>query len=209
MNEPTSEKTAHGGTLPAATPATGLNPFDPASLRLTQDFSAGLGVKKMLLTVPVRKPAKEWWFRTNPDPTYRLDTGVIELKDDDDRAIYLVKPELRPHLAAETTFSCRSLFVAINTLDVVFIWPVKLPRPDGKIDNWTRSARQAAEMAQTKWCRIQANMPLQSYDLQTSEMARAPVWPDLPMQELLRIAFEEQFIDSLSHPILKRLRGEV
>jgi hypothetical protein len=35
------------------------DPFDPESLRLSQDFSAALGVKKALLTVPVRKPAKE------------------------------------------------------------------------------------------------------------------------------------------------------
>ena len=34
-----------------------LDPFDPASLRLSQDFAANAGVKKAILTIPVRKPA--------------------------------------------------------------------------------------------------------------------------------------------------------
>jgi hypothetical protein len=37
-----------------------------------------------------------------------------------------------------------------------------------------------------------------------------PVWPDLPpFGEILRIAFRDRRIDSLEHPILRRLRGEV
>ena len=34
-----------------------LDPFDPERLRLSQDFAATVGVKKALLTVPVRKPS--------------------------------------------------------------------------------------------------------------------------------------------------------
>ena len=32
------------------------DPFDPARLRLNQDFGVGIGVRKILTTVPVRKP---------------------------------------------------------------------------------------------------------------------------------------------------------
>ena len=32
------------------------NPFDPASLRLDQSFADTVGVKRLLTTVPVRKP---------------------------------------------------------------------------------------------------------------------------------------------------------
>ena len=38
---------------------------DLAQLRLSQDFHTTCGVKKSLLSVPVRKPAKEWFVRTN------------------------------------------------------------------------------------------------------------------------------------------------
>ncbi len=40
------------------------DPFDPASLRLDQSFTEGAGVKKLLTTVPVRKP-KSTGFRAS------------------------------------------------------------------------------------------------------------------------------------------------
>ena len=76
------------------------DPFDPARLRLTQDFAADLGVKKTLLTVPVRKPTKEWWVRTHPDSDYRVQTLVLELKEDQE--IYLIDRDLWPELGTES-----------------------------------------------------------------------------------------------------------
>jgi hypothetical protein len=56
--------------------------FDPASLRLSQNFHESLGVKKALITVPVRKPAKQDFIRVHPDPDYRLETAVFNLKEE-------------------------------------------------------------------------------------------------------------------------------
>ena len=53
------------------------DPFDPDRLRLSQDFGANLGVRKVLLTVPVRKPSRECWVRTHPDERYRLNTLLL------------------------------------------------------------------------------------------------------------------------------------
>ena len=39
------------------------DPFDPTRLRLSQDFGEQIGVKKALLTVPVRKPDRQWFVR--------------------------------------------------------------------------------------------------------------------------------------------------
>jgi hypothetical protein len=36
-----------------------------------------------------------------------------------------------------------------------------------------------------------------------------PNWPELPFKELLRVAFKDKYINSLDHPILRKLRGEV
>src|SRR5262249_29523335 len=72
------------------------DPFDPASLRLSQDYAADLGVKKALLTVPVRKPDKSWFVRVHPAEDYRLTTAVIELKEE--RETYLVAQTLWPEL---------------------------------------------------------------------------------------------------------------
>src|SRR5215831_16363688 len=90
------------------------------NLRLSQDFAANLGVKKALLTIPVKKPSKEWFVRVHPE--YRLSTGILELKED--RELYLVSPILWDILAGmETTFAPRMLFGAVNRQGVFFIWP--------------------------------------------------------------------------------------
>src|SRR5262245_50605601 len=58
------------------------DPFDPDSLRLSHDVTTSLGVKKALLTVPVGKPDKSWFFRVHPEEAYCLPTAVIEIKED-------------------------------------------------------------------------------------------------------------------------------
>jgi hypothetical protein len=203
-----SDDTTPVPPLPAAAAPAGPDPFDPASLRLGPGLSAGLGVKKALLTVPVRKPDKSWFVRVHPDPAYRLETAVIELKED--RETYLVAPALWPQLAAETTFSPRALFTAVNRQGVVFLWPARLPGPDGKLDDWGRSALEAADLAQKGWVRVQANMALGAYDVfEAGGHLGEPAWTDLPFKDLLRVAFRDRLIESLDHPVLRRLRGEV
>jgi hypothetical protein len=179
---------------------------DLTALRLSQDFAATCGVKKALLTVPVRKPAKEWFIRTNPD--WHIETCVLELKED--RETYLVAPALRQVLAGESTFGPRALFAAMNRQNVLFVWPVRLPGPDGKIDDWSRSALEGATMAEKQWIRVASNMSLGAYDVFTATAEwPEPEWPDLPFNEILRIAFKGRVIDTLDHPTLRRLRGEV
>ena len=35
-----------------------------------------------------------------------------------------------------------------------------------------------------------------------------PAWPAKTFGDLLKVAFRDRFIDSIDHPVLKRLRGE-
>jgi hypothetical protein len=176
-----------------------------AGLRLSQDFAASIGVKKALLTLPVRKPAKEWFIRTHPE--LRIETCVLELKED--RETYLVAPALWPELASESTFGPRALFAAMNRQGVLFGWPIRLPSPDGKIDDWNRSALEAATMAESRWVRVASNMALGAYDVFEATAAwPEPEWPELPFNQILRIAFKGRVIESFDHPKLKQLRGE-
>jgi hypothetical protein len=175
---------------------------------MDQDFESKVGVKKLLTTVPVRKPSKEVFVRTHPDPAYRLTTGVIELKED--REIYLVDPGLWPDLAAEATFSPRMLITSVTRQGVLFLWPVRLPGPDGRIDDWNRSALEAAEVAKESWVRVQANMSLGAYDIVVAKGTTAePAFPAMTMAEILKIAFRDRYIADVEHPVLRRLRGEV
>jgi hypothetical protein len=185
------------------------DPFDPAALRLSQDTLAALGVKKVLVTIPVRKPEKSWFVRVHPDETYRLQTAVVELKENRGET-YLVAQHLWPELAGEATFSPRMLFLAVNRQGVPFLWPVRLPGPDGKLDQWSKSALAAADMAVKNWVRVAANMGLGAYEIfQATGDLPAPKWPELPFNEILRIAFKDQYIDTPEHPVLRALRGEV
>ena len=38
---------------------------------------------------------------------------------------------------------------AINRQGVLFLWPIRLPGADGKIDDWSRSAMDAADEAKS------------------------------------------------------------
>jgi hypothetical protein len=184
------------------------DPFDPASLRLTQSLTTATGVRKALISVPVTKPDKSWFFRCHPAEEYRLQTYVIEAKAD--RETYLVSPALWAELATEPTLRPKLLVTCINRQAVVFLWDLALPRPDGRRDEWGRTAMEAAELATKSWTRVVANMSAGCNDVYTASAQLAePEWPDLPFRELLRIAFKDRFIDALDHPKLRQLRGEV
>ena len=73
-------------------------PFDNLSaLRLDQSYADTVGVKKLLTTVPVRKPGRQDFVRVHPDPKYRLTpAAIIEVKED--REVYLVTSEMAPGL---------------------------------------------------------------------------------------------------------------
>jgi hypothetical protein len=106
------------------------NPFDPTTLRLDhQSFTGTVGVKKLLTTVPVRKPNRQDLVRVNPHPSFRITPIVIiELKEG--REVYLATPALARELPGECTAA--TLFTAVNRLGILHLWPVKLPGPDGK-----------------------------------------------------------------------------
>jgi hypothetical protein len=183
------------------------DPFDPAALRLSQDFAANLGVRKALLTIPVRKPDRAWFSRVHPSEEFRLPTAVIELKEE--KETYLIAPSLRDELATEATLSPYVFFTAINRQGVLFLWPIRLPGSDGKFGDWNRSALEAAQMAQEKWVRAVWNQSLGAYEVfEAIAKLPEPNWPDVPFKELLRVAFKDKYIDSLDHPVLRRLRGE-
>jgi hypothetical protein len=186
----------------------GPDPFNPESLRLSETFSAAVGVRKALLSVPVRKPANSWFVRVHGDPTYRLQTAVIELKED--REIYLIAQPLWSEMSTEITFKPKLLTTAINKQGVVFLWEANLPRSDGRADEWSRTALEAINLAEKNWVRITANMTLGGYEvaIATGQLTE-PTWPELSFAQLLKIAFKDKFINDPSHPVLRRLRGEV
>jgi hypothetical protein len=183
------------------------NPFDPAALRLDQSFSDTVGVKKLLTTVPVRKPTRQEFVRVHPDQIYRLTpAAIIEVKDD--RETFLVTPNMAQALPGE--FVAVTLYLAINRQGVLFLWPVKLTGDNKKPNEWNRSSAEGAERAVKKWVRITSSMSLGAYEIfEAGGDLPEPVWPDHTFEELLRIAFRDRVVDRPDHPLVQRLRGVV
>jgi hypothetical protein len=190
------------GQQNAANPADDL--FNPERLRLAQNFDEMIGVKKILTTVPVRRPDRQSFTRVHPDPAYRIEAAVVEL--DEERETYLVEPRLVYELPGEVV--AKVLFTAMNRQGVVFLWPVRLPGPDGRHDPWNKSALQAAEMAMKNWVRVVSNRSLGGYDVYAATADwPEPEWPELSFRQLLEIAFADKLIRSLDHPVIQKLQG--
>lgn len=181
------------------------DPFDPAALRLDQSYADTVGVKKLLTTVPVRKPNRQDFVRVHPDPEYRLTpAATIEVKDEGE--VYLVTPNIAPGLAGE--FSTVTLFTTISRQGTLHLWPVKLPDPDGRYNEWHRSAAEAAERAMSKWVRVTSSRSLGAYELfEASGELPEPVWPEFSFQEILKIAFRDRIVDRPDHPLVQKLKG--
>src|SRR6266699_1674831 len=181
------------------------NPFDPAALRLNQNFVDTVGVKKLLTTVPVRNPNRQDFERVHRDPEFRLTpAAIIEVKED--REVYLVLPGIAQDLLGE--FTPATLYTTINRQGVLHLWPVKLPGPDGKHNEWHRSAAEAAERAMERWVRITANMSLGAYEIrEATGNLPEPDWPEVSFQEILKTAFRERLVDRADHPLVHRLQG--
>lgn len=177
--------------------------FDLASLRLDQSFTTN-GVKKLLRTIPVRRPGPQDFFRTHPDPNYRSTFGVIELKDEGE--VYLLSGKVLPDLVGE--YVSVTIWTTMTRQRVLRLWPIRLPDPDGRMNEWHISAAAAAETALAKWVRVKANMALGAYETYVAEAnIPEPEWPTETFSELLGIAFKDRLIKSTDHPVIKRLRG--
>ncbi len=169
----------------------GLDSFDLESLRVSQDFVKDSGVKKLLTTVPVRKPNRQDFVRVHPDSSYVLDTMLLNLKEE--RETYLVAPSFRDEIPQELTHT--RLALATNRQKVIFLWQMRLPDSSGKTDAWSMSALEAYEEAQRNWVRVSANMSLGAYEIyKPVGNLSDPEWPEESMDEIVRIAFRNAFI---------------
>jgi hypothetical protein len=191
----------------AAAPAQ-ADPFDPASLRLDPDYLKSGGVKKLLTTVPVRKPNKQDFVRVHPDPAYRVcGVAIIELQEE--RETYLVIPEYAQGLDPRL-FICCNLYLAINRQKVLFLWPTKLPTPGGHVSAWHSSGLEGAEKAMTHWIRVVPNTDLGAYEFFVAESHLSePEWPPQPLGDFIQIGFKDRIISGPDHPVMQKLRGAI
>jgi hypothetical protein len=180
--------------------------LDLDSFRLPQDFTNLVGVKKVLLTVPLRKPHKHEFFRTHP--TWEFPATVLKTAGDKRDDLYVVASHLLPIVADDIV---PMMFVAtVTRQETFFLWPLRLPNADGRQDDWSRSALLAMAQAKTQWLRMVSKRALSAYEIyEPVGNFGEPVWPTLDWPAILQLAFRDHVIEDADHPVLRQLRGEV
>ncbi len=176
------------------------------ALRLPPNYGANLGVKKVLTKVPVGKPEKPQFFRTHIADDMTFAAMLLEQKESRER--YLVRPDVAPGIAE--LVRPVQLFTAIDRQNNLFLIPVPLPAEDGTRNSWHESLAQAVEHAKLKWLRIAANMHTKAYDVYEALGAlEEPKWPEHNIETLLVVAFRGKIIDSIDHPVVQSLLGQL
>ena len=177
--------------------------FDLESIRLPQHYSEQIGVKKLLTTVPVRKPNRTQFFQTHPE--YRMDVKLLKYGETDE--MYVIKPEVSADVLQLA--KPNRLVLVVDRLGTAFIWPLAIPDEERPMD-WHKSALEADLRAQKAWIRLAANQALGAYDIfEAAGELSEPIWPTESWKKLVEVAFKQKIIDSPDHLIAQKLRGEL
>jgi hypothetical protein len=171
--------------------------------RRDQGFEAG--ATNRISAIKVGKPDQFTWFRVHPNPDFHFPAEVFDYKPQ--RETFLIEPTLRNDVEIQLT--PKLIVPCITRLWNIFLWPVSLPKDDGRENKWTETALDAVRQGMQSWIRVAANMDNGAYDiiLPRAEMD-APVWPDLTMEQMMDRGFKNLVIDRLDHPRLKLMRGD-
>ena len=205
---PDAESIAHGN----ASASTPVDPFDLDALRVAPDSVSAISAVEELDTVSVRKPKPTEYFRTHPD--YGLDTVGFEPPRGDsdfDGQLYLVYPAARTAMVVLLgDLPVFRLYLCWSLQGHPFIWPCKMPRENGRGNQWANSRLVAAEAAKTRWVRVIADMSMGKYRRFVAEGdIPDPKWPNRSFGELIHMGFADYKIEHPDHPVIKRLRGRV
>jgi hypothetical protein len=196
----------HEGTEdPGAVP----DPFDLKALREIQRDDDVL-VKKVLLSLPVRKPGKNEFFRVNPDPEFIIDAPLYEHENGLSRELYWIHPDLVGDLHSELRWV--RLFYCKSRRGVDFLWPAKLPSAEaaGPGRAWSESALEIAETAMKHWVRMAGNMDSGRYELFIAQGDLGePGWLDKSPRDVIELAFKGRVIDDADHPVIQELYGRI
>lgn len=176
--------------------------------------------QKQIITVPVGKPNDQVYFMAHPDlEKYTKEVWLFTNKEAESIGgrLYIVHKSLLgiPEMMNQAKLFTLHLCVKNGKND-----PFLFPLPDpvyGRGYSWHVAQHEAVKIAQTRWVRMVANHSIGGYDVLKSQgVLNDPVWPKETLEQLIQIAFKENFLlpaemrpDKDDHPIIKRLRGLV
>lgn len=186
--------------------------FDFKALKRPSTFEQGPVVKKIVTTIPIRKPDKRDFFRVRPDEEdqkWTVPVFLLQARTGD----YLVDNSALDEAAETGCLKAADIFYLVSyaTLEPFLSW-VAWPNPDGTDNDYNRSRREAFKLAENRWIKIRADQKNGFYEtVEAVSEYPEPEWPEEPasLEKAVEIAFKDFFIDSPNHPVLKELRGEL
>ena len=186
--------------------STDLKGFSMADFVVDPAKPAVMVVRK-IIQVPVKKPNNQKYFRVLPGSDWEVVVPVLELKEESE--FYLVHPSVLPYIQEETKMV--KLHLACYTDGTPFLIPVPLP-PDGdysKWNSWHRSLAEVVKAAQDNWVRSTADRASGGYKLRVaSGDFTCPSLPeDMILDSFVMLGFKDRIIDSVEHPVVKKLLG--
>ncbi len=173
-------------------------------------------VTPVLSIITVGKPSKTAFFQVRGGEGFEpieLYTYAPEGVGKDNTP-YLVMPECQSFLQdLEVLIPAKFYMYMIygsNILKVDFI--SQKTDKFGNLNRYHSSRMEAYEVSKTKWVRMYANQEGGFYSYAFAEdKLDDPAWPKKPetIVEALDIAFKGFILDSMDHPIVKKLRGKL
>jgi hypothetical protein len=182
----------------------GIKGLNLDQFRLNQDYITHAQVKKAITTVPINSPNRNKWYRVLDGKNYNFTAMTITY----DRDTYVVSSSF--HAELQCHIVPKVFYILVDRDGNIITWGIRLADHLGRLNDWSKSAFEAIAKGRSEWVQVAANMNLGAYDIYTavSELEE-PQFPDTSFEELLAIAFKGRTIDSLDHPIVKKIRGEI
>jgi hypothetical protein len=158
-------------------------------------------------SIKVGKPNKQRFYQVKSGDENYFSAEVINDNSENASEIFLIDPEISKEVVDEAIHVVFHL--AISKAGDLLLWQSRLPDESGKLDEWNRSAMRIKEIAKKDWVRVLSNRSQGCYEpIIAKDFSDEPVWPEESLEELVNEAFKDHYIDSLDHPVLKKLRGE-
>lgn len=187
-------------------PASKLGPEIPDldGLRVNSGFSNTEQVEKKQTLVNVKRPGSETFVRVRAVPD--LSHCYILHKDEEIGSYYMVDPRLDYGLP--NFGKLHRIHSAVTRNGEAFLWPVPEGEPGSRENSWNESHRLAAQEAKSVWVRVVADQAKRAFVL---VVARAnlvePVWPTESLDSQISRAFAGRVINTVAHPIVRKLLG--
>lgn len=191
----------------STTGSVNLNPFDPMNLGISTDYAAAINAEASGKPAEKRKPNDQEYVRVSPQPHHKVTVGAISDKQDMGR-VYVIAPPILNEVARRfpKAVSTYELVLTVSLVGAVIVWPVPLAEDRG--GKWHSTLRAACHTARSKWTNISSGKG--RYDVVTVENPKEIDWESFPpYSEILRQACSEYYIDTLNHPLLRKIAGAI